>query len=368
MKRVPAGYSRATLLGTGRSGRVWRARQDDIGRFVALKEVPCRTAAEKDALRREAAAMGAGDLACLPRLHGVEIEGGRGWIVQEYVHGVSVGALRNLGLDASEAQALAHAAVGVVAALHASGRSHGDLDPGHLILEPSGRMRTIDLGFSSARTESVRGGSSGYMPDEAGKSGADPLAAEIWGLGVLLHEILCGARPGPRGPDTEALARHGRWSEAVSACLCSTPMARPRAAALLAFVGDPPGFPPGLLERVGTLADVELARRLSGAGREALQKGDGRAAWDLLQEAATLDPDDTETLDLLARVRIGPPHRRVIPWIAAGLAAVLVAGVAFWRTGWRDDRLPVVPMPHRSVDDRLAPAAEAAPLPLRDSR
>lgn len=367
MRNVPAGYSREVLLGTGRSGRVWRARQDDIGRMVALKEVPCHDAAEREALRREAAAIGLRELPCLPRLHAVEFGSGRGWIVQEYVHGVSVESLRKSGMEPEEARAIARLVVEAVASLHLSGRSHGDLDPGHLLVDASGRLRLIDLGFSAARTESVRGGSSGYLAPEAGRADADPLSSEIWGLGVLLHEILCGTRPGPRGPDREALARHGSWQGLVEGCLAGDPSHRPGATKLLEALGAPGSTAQALFERVGVQADVELARKLKEAGREALSRRDPRCAWEYLEEAAKIDPDDAETLDLLAKVRFGTPGRSLVPWgVALAIALGCLAG-GWWFLSRSEAPPPRVLLRSESRDDRLRmPSRPQSSLPLRE--
>lgn len=367
MRRVPIGYSREVLLGSGRFGRVWRARQDEVGRMVALKEVSCRTAQEKEAMRREAAAIGDGELPCLPRLYSVEFEAKRGWIVQEYIHGVSISTLRATGLDPRDARPVAGAVVQAIADLHRSGRAHGDLDPGHLILEPRGRIRMIDLGFSTVRTESVRGGAVGYLAPEFGKGRIDPLASEIWGMGVLLHELLCGSRPGPQGPDFEALARHGSWMGVVAACLSRDPRARPCAQDILASLEPVEPLPESLLQRVAVQADVELAVRLKEGGREALSRGDGKGAWDRLQEAANLDPEDSETLDLLAGVRIDAPRRTLLPWMALAVAASLAVGLVAWWMRAEPPPPPAVPRSHRSVEDRISPVLEPrTPLPLRE--
>jgi len=369
-RSVPEGFSREVLLGSGRSGRVWRAHQDDVGRMVALKEVPCRSGLDRDALRREAVAIGSKELLCLPRLYSVEFGAGRGWIVQEYIHGVSVSSLHHGGLEPDEARWLAHSVVVAIAALHGAGRSHGDLDPGHLILEPSGRLRMIDLGLSVAKTESVRGGSSGYLAPESGRPDADPLAAEIWGLGVLLHELLCGTRPGHRGPDREGLSRIGRWRDIVLSCLSSEPAQRPKASALVEVLDDQGPLPFALLQRVGAQADVDLARRLKETGRSALGRKNPRAAWDCLSEAANLDPDDAETLDLLSHVRLGPSRRPLIPWLAVGLVASLALGLfAWWTLSSGEPPNPTLGIPTRPMEERLSPQiTTSTPLPLREGR
>lgn len=370
VRRVPVGFSREVLLGAGRSGRAWRAREDDIGRMVCLKETPCRTAADREALRREAAATDSAAVSCLPRLHAVEFGPGRGWIVQEYIHGISIESLRQAGLEPEEARWIAWSAIEAVSSLHGAQRAHGDLDPGHLLVEPSGRVRMIDLGLSASKTESVKGGSSGYLPPEAGTSGASPLASEIWALGVLLHELLCGTRPGPRGPDLDALSRHGdRWREAVLACLTPIPSARPGARSLLDGLGGADPLPPLLLGRVAVQADVELARRLKEGGRECLSRRDARGAWDRLQEAANLDPDDGETLALLGQVRLDAGRRNLAPWIALGAFAVAFAIACAWWYLRPDAPEPVPAAPRHSIEDRIQMAPErSAPLPLREGR
>jgi len=187
MIALPPGFSRATRIGEGAFGTVFRAREDATGRVVALKRLAKGTSASAEA------ALLARDVSCLPALHSVVASRGASWISMEHVHGLPLSSIGPLDLGTAEVESIAAALGSAVALLHGAGIPHGDLKPENVILEPDGRVRLLDLGLS--RSGSV-GGSTGYAAPEAGSPGADPFRCDLWSLGRILHELLVGARPG----------------------------------------------------------------------------------------------------------------------------------------------------------------------------
>lgn len=363
--RLPKGYSLGVLVGSGKTGNVWRAREDATNRRVAVK-IAVGSKGARLQMEREASVLRSADVDCLPRLYSLESGPRRSWMVMEYIHGVSVKQLVSRGLSRQESDWLAGAVVSSVAALHRAGRLHGDLDPEHLILESSGAVRIVDLGASAALTGSVIGGSSGYMAPEAPNPGADPSKAESWSVGVVLHEILCGHRPGPSGPDRDALWKSERWFRGVEACLSGVPDQRPDLEVLQIMAAGSTSPPEGFLARVGVEADLELARRLREASARSLAGHRTRDAWELLAESVELDPDDAESVKRLGEIRISGDAWWKSPWSIVGGAVVLaalVAGAVLWLS---DDPPPASPAgSHRK--ERLREGAQPVPrLPLRD--
>lgn len=333
MKRIlPNGYSRAVLIGKGSFGTVFRARQDDLGRWVALKEVPHGDTAARD----EAQALAAAPLSCLPAVFGIEAGRRADWIAMEYVHGVSIRDAISQGMEPVEAASLAAATARSLAVLHRAGRSHGDLKPENLIAEPDGRVRLVDLGLAAAGTESVQGGSAGYLAPERGAAGCDPLRADLWSLGVVVHEILVGSRPAPQEGANGWKRLRKEWPDwvpLVDLLLREDASRRPATAeAILADLPVVETLPPSVRERLREQADRALARRMVDEASYRLRHDEPSEALGYLQQALELDPDQSEALSMLPQIKLdrNRPRRRLRLAVAAVAALVVLAGlVAF---------------------------------------
>jgi serine/threonine protein kinase len=332
MRRIlPNGYSRAVLIGKGSFGTVFRAREDELGRWVALKEVPHGDAAARD----EAQALAAAPLPCLPAVYGIESGRRSDWIAMEYVHGVSIREAISQGLDPIEAAALSAETVRSLAVLHRSGRSHGDLKPENLIVEPDGHVRLVDLGMA-AKTESVQGGTAGYLAPERGSVRCDPRRADLWSLGVVVHEILVGARPAAQeGPNGWKRLRKewGDWVPLVDLLLREDASRRPASAEIaLSDLPSAEPLPPSVLERIQEQADRALARRMVDEADYRLRHDEPSEALGYLQQALELDPDQSQALAMLPLIKLDknrPRRTRRIALAAAAAVLVVALFVAF---------------------------------------
>jgi len=364
MTALPAGYSRAVRVGSGAFGEVFRAREDAASRWVALKRLP-----KPGEGKAEAAALAAG-LPCLPALHSVFSAKGADWICMEFVHGLPVRELLDAGLETAEAACVAGGVVRALAMLHEWGAAHGDLKPENILVEPGGGIRLLDLGFSTTRT--ARGGSAGYSAPEAGTPGIDPRRSDLWSLGVVLHEILTGARPSP-GERARGWARlravAADWIPAVEQLLEEDPARRPPSIHALPSVLPRAVWTESAVERVSTAADRRLAGLLGREAEDMVRRGRSREALPLLQEALDLDPDQNLSLALLPRLRMDEGRSRRLVWAAVATVAVAaIAIVAALALGPRADE-SYVPLKMAPELERVLPPSRAAgnpAMPLRE--
>ncbi|HEY2748897.1 MAG TPA: SUMF1/EgtB/PvdO family nonheme iron enzyme, partial [Polyangia bacterium] len=123
---------------------------------------------------------------------------------------------------------------------------HGDLKPENVLITPAGRVRIVDFGLARAVGSSGSGaGTVDYMAPEQWRTDvAVTSAADIWSLGVMLHELLIGRRPfaadaitraaWERTPLSFTLADGSSVMDLISACLSWDAGARPSARAVAA--------------------------------------------------------------------------------------------------------------------------------------
>lgn len=367
MKTLPPGYSKAACIGKGAFGEVHRALEDATGRWVALKSMP-----GGDSARAEASVLALG-IRSLPALHAVFSARGADWIAMEYVHGISLRDVVEASMDLSDLEALASAVAGALADLHAAGRAHGDFKPENVIVESTSRVRLVDFGLSVEGREAIRGGTSGYAAPEAGSEWADPLRCDLWSLGVVLHELLTGSRPSAQevaGDLVRLEAAAPRWRTVVSSLLRTDHNKRPANACHILSLLPECAWPAALGASIGGAADRKLASLLAREAERLVHRRRPREALRLLQESLDLDPDQTQSLLLLPRLRMEPPRRW--PWVVAAAAAAIAAGTAFLvaGSGVRPERIGLPKDPDGSSDRIRTPhrtgGSGVPSLPLRE--
>lgn len=208
-------YRLVRPLGRGGMGTVWLARDEVLGRDVALKEVvvpAALTEAEGDQARRrsmrEARAAARLNHPNVVRMYDVVEAGGRPWIVMEYV------ASRSLH-DVISAQGrlppdqVARIGLGVLAALraaHDAGVLHRDVKPSNVLLHENGRVVLTDFGLATVEggdTTVTRPGmilgSPAYIAPERARDGTAGPASDLWSLGATLYAAVEGRSPYQRG-------------------------------------------------------------------------------------------------------------------------------------------------------------------------
>jgi serine/threonine-protein kinase len=194
-------------LGRGGMGVVWRARDERLGRDVAVKVVHDWVDADPDLKRRfgqEAAALARLQHPHVVRLYDVAEVDGRTLLVLELVEGQSLAALvsgRTLGWE--DARRVAAPIAAALAYAHGRGVVHRDLTPANVLVErDTGRLVVSDFGLarlaragSSAPVSGVLAGTPEYWsPEQAAGRPTGP-ATDLYALGCLLHRLLTGTLP-----------------------------------------------------------------------------------------------------------------------------------------------------------------------------
>ena len=210
-----ASYTIDRRLGAGGMGEVWRARDDRLGRDVAIKLLlphPSNAAERVRALQREALAAGTLNHTNVVTVYDVGDHAGVPYLVTECLEGESLRARLAAGalsMDAALDVAL-QVARGLGAA-HRRGMVHRDLKPENIFLARDGRVKILDFGLATLHdwapealpseerlaetARSLVAGTAGYMAPEQVRGEVVDQSADIFALGSVLYEMLAGRRP-----------------------------------------------------------------------------------------------------------------------------------------------------------------------------
>ncbi|CAM5464554.1 protein kinase domain-containing protein [Streptomyces canus] len=224
-------YRLVERVGSGPSGTVWRARDEQDGqeeRYVAVKE-PRLTGDPEDEERRramrrlphEARAAAQIDHPAAVAIHDVLLDDELPWIVMELVEGESLeAALAGRGpLADAEAARIALAVLGALHAAHRVGIVHRDLKPSNVLLEAGGeRVVVTDFGIGASGRGNAQEAAVGFVAPECGSGRVAGPASDLWSLGALLR-----AAGEPR------LLGSGPLGSLVERLLAPEPEARPTA-------------------------------------------------------------------------------------------------------------------------------------------
>ena len=248
------------LLGEGGMGIVVAARHLDLGSRVALKFLTADMAKHTSIVERfmreaRASAQLQSENVCRVIDVGRVEETGIPYIVMEYLQGQDLSRiLKSQGpLAATTVAEYMLQAIQALAEAHAVGIVHRDIKPGNLFVteRPNGKplVKVLDFGvakaptgsedFSLTRTHNVMG-SPGYMsPEQLKSSKVADARADIWSIGVVMYELICGRQPFIAESITELAVR-----------VVTEP-----------HPPLPPALPKGFVEIIGRCLEKDPARR-----------------------------------------------------------------------------------------------------------
>jgi serine/threonine-protein kinase len=193
-------------LGRGGMGLVVRARDPDSGREVAIKTLLHGKAspASQARFRREVDALAILSHPNIVKVHEAGEEGGRPYLVCELIEGARPLLAACRGRPLAEQVGLLRDACAALGHAHAQGVVHRDVKADNLLVDAAGRVRVTDFGLAMledegrlTRTGELVGTPLAMSPEQiTGQRGAIGPATDVWGLGVVLYELLtAGVRP-----------------------------------------------------------------------------------------------------------------------------------------------------------------------------
>ena len=232
-------YQIGSLLGSGGMGDVYRARDPNLGRDVAIKILPDIFTADPERrarFEREARLLAALNHPHIGAIYGVEQRDGIHALVLELVEGETLAERLRAGpVSLDDALAIARQIAEALEAAHEKGIVHRDLKPANIIITPDGVVKVLDFGLSKAAragsspnlthspTVTVGGthdgvilGTAAYMSPEQARGKIVDKRTDIWAFGCVLYEMLTGRKAfaGDTVSDTIAaiLDREPNWS------------------------------------------------------------------------------------------------------------------------------------------------------------
>ena len=353
--RFGGDYSLVRRLGSGGMGEVWLAREEPLGREVALKVLRSRDERERARFLREAKLMAGADLPGVVRVLRFGTDAATG--LAFHAADVCDGSLENRladGRTLSEERVaeLGLALAETLEALHAHDPPivHRDLKPSNVLFASDGRPLLADFGVArtlapdSATALTVAGlqpGTAAWAAPEQ-KAGAAPSPAMDWyAFGLVLFRALTGGMAGTGGglPVDVAPDVSRRWAPLLRGLLRENPEERIRdPKAVARELRAIRAWPRRRVRRARRLAAIAVAVGLLGAGAlvRAMRPGAGNGAGD-------------------AAHRVLPPALRATPLSARGEAAGAEEGTA-------------TTVPQAPQEDAVAPEDEALARALAESR
>jgi predicted ATPase len=221
--RVLGPYRIEALVGEGGMGAVYRARDERLGRAVAIKVV--RESRDTGLLRRfmqETRLASSLNHPNIVTVYDLLETDGAPLLVTEYVEGESLRARIGDGMETEEAVEVARQVASALSAAHGAGVVHRDVKPENVIVRADGLVKVLDFGIAKlvegagVRRVGARGdeqeietdvmtapgvmvGTVSYMSPEQARGEAVDGRTDVWSLGVMLYEMVAGHRPF-RGP------------------------------------------------------------------------------------------------------------------------------------------------------------------------
>ena len=182
-------YEIVGTLGAGGMGEVYRARDTQLNRSVAIKVLPELFAADSERLARftrEAQTLAALNHPNIAHIHGLEGDGSSERpraLVMELVEGEDLSALIDRGaIPVAEALPIAKQIADALEAAHELGIVHRDLKPANIKVRPDGAVKVLDFGLAKAIApveagfSRPSGGPAEAGPYHAGPAGTGPHA------------------------------------------------------------------------------------------------------------------------------------------------------------------------------------------------
>jgi eukaryotic-like serine/threonine-protein kinase len=210
-------YQLGSLLGAGGMAQVYLASDRVLERPVAVKVLSPPYAQDPvfvERFRREARAAARLSHPNIVAVFDSGSDADQHFLVMEYVAGESLAQLlaRQGRLAPRRAAELAVEVGAALAAAHAQGLVHRDVKPANVLVGEDGRVKVADFGIvKAAATATLTGtgtvlGTAAYLSPEQAQGGPVDARSDLYSLGCVLYELLCGSPPFGSGADSPQVA------------------------------------------------------------------------------------------------------------------------------------------------------------------
>ena len=201
-----ARYELLTKLGEGGMGTVWKARDTQLGREVAIKRILGHASPMlRERFQRETQALVGLRHTNIVGIHDVGEDAFGYYLVMEYVAGQTLArAIGAQGLPEGQAVSILRSLSQALVHAHKRGVVHRDLKPSNVMLDEDGEVRLLDFGLvqlQGAGDLSLLGVGMGTLdyaaPEQRDNASAVDARADVYSLGALFYALLTGRRPVP---------------------------------------------------------------------------------------------------------------------------------------------------------------------------
>lgn len=187
-------------------GAVWLARDDVLGRQVAIKRVgmmPGGATPDLERAEREARLAARLNHPHVVAVFDLVADDEGQWLVMEYVEGITLAGLvaRDGALRPDQVSPLLAQAADALAAAHESGIVHRDVKPSNILVTADGQVKLSDFGIARAEADAsltqtgLVTGSPAYLAPEVASGEAATDASDVWSLGATAFHALAGHPP-----------------------------------------------------------------------------------------------------------------------------------------------------------------------------
>src|SRR5436190_814173 len=210
-----AHYQIESPIGVGGMGQVYLARDERLGRKVALKFLPERLTANNTQLSRfksEARAASALNHPNILTVYEIGREGNRHFIATEFIEGVTLRATLARGrMSVHDTLEVAVQVASALAAAHKTGVVHRDIKPENIMIRPDGYVKVLDFGLAKLIEQKLASdnqdltitntqqthpgllvGTPRYMSPEQMRGEKADARSDIWSLGAVIYEMVGG--------------------------------------------------------------------------------------------------------------------------------------------------------------------------------
>jgi eukaryotic-like serine/threonine-protein kinase len=342
MGRTIGNYQIMEELGRGGMAVVYRAYQQSLNRYVAIKVLPPQFAFDREFVerfQREAKAAAGLRHPNIVVIHDVGQEDGIYYIVMEYLEGRTLKQVIEQGgpLPPKQVGRIVEQVAAALDYAHKRGFVHRDVKPANIFVGEGDRVTLTDFGIAKAGAETQHltrtgtlMGTPEYMSPEQAAGGTVDHRTDLYALGVVLYQMLVGRVPF-RGTTPHAV--------------------------LHAVIYEPPPPPRQINPNLPPAIEAVIVKAVAKRPEQRFQRGaemvaalrTALAGKPYAPAAVPPPPEPGPSRAVPAKRRPGPeaqPKRSPMVWIMAGIALVLLlslGGLALLLSGGGGQATPIPP-------------------------